>query len=339
MLLNRQSELLPKNFLSSKSIVIVDIPSKAGNMPIRGDWKNFSKKVHETFIKSGVDAVGYYHIDDIFSGAEISEHFAKKLKKREIKNLIFILEGAPSTTPRYSMIITPFNGKGSFMNKGQKAWAGESQELDKLLNTLYQTASQAKIRKSNLLITELPEFFGKAKIAGSKRFESFQPNLKGETLAVPLFEKIEAADNLPENVRKVIAELNATADANNKTLEIIMENYPYKYKFVDAGLSEKELNDKGMQYVLKHVNTIGKNIKQSLGYKYDDAETDFLSTVYEDGKNSFLKIPVDAYVFKYYIKQNFTKSIYLGTKWDADTSWEKSLTNHLLNLKEELKVN
>jgi hypothetical protein len=31
--------------------------------------------------------------------------------------------------------------------------------------------------------------------------------------------------------------------------------------------------------------------------------------------------------------------VFLGTKWDADTSWDQALKNHLMAFKSELKVN
>ena len=56
---------LPADLLSSKSVVLVGTPAKAGES-IREDWKPLVEEAHPDFHSAGVDAVGYYFYEATF---------------------------------------------------------------------------------------------------------------------------------------------------------------------------------------------------------------------------------------------------------------------------------
>lgn len=51
------------------------------------------------------------------------------------------------------------------------------------------------------------------------------------------------------------------------------------------------------------------------------------------------KLPADEKVFKFYFKHIESGNVFLGTKWDADTTWDQALWNHLMAFKAELNLN
>ena len=76
--LNYQGNL-PDNILSSKSVVLVTAPNKEGESIVE-DWHPLVEQAHPVFSEAGLDAMAYYFYDDIYSGIEVREAFAKKLE-------------------------------------------------------------------------------------------------------------------------------------------------------------------------------------------------------------------------------------------------------------------
>ena len=58
----------------------------------------------------------------------------------------------------------------------------------------------------------------------------------------------------------------------------------------------------------------------------------------KDGKVTLRSIPVNAPVYKYYVKHLYTKDVYTGDKWDADETWEDALQNFIMKMKADLKL-
>jgi hypothetical protein len=117
-------------------------------------------------------------------------------------------------------------------------------------------------------------------------------------------------------------------------------NYPLKYKITEPGISEQELRKKGSMYVLCYVYSRGSVAKKLLGYDNSKSETALVSMMYPDNGQPQLKnIPAEAFVYKFYIKHIDSGNVFLGTKWDADTTWDQALKNQIRGFKTELKLN
>jgi hypothetical protein len=122
-------------------------------------------------------------------------------------------------------------------------------------------------------------------------------------------------------------------------MELIFASYPFKYSLAEPGLSERELRQKGSLYVLCFVHTRGTIAKEILGYDTTKPESAYLSVTYNDNGEQRLKhISADTPVYKFYFKHIDSGNVFLGTKWDADVSWQQALRNHLMAFKAELKV-
>jgi len=300
---------LPEDLLASKTLVLVKVPFKTKSPEVRGDWKKVGEAIQPGFQKAGIDAVAYYYIDDVFSGPEAVNAFAKKFEERQLENVIFIIE----ENGNYEVVITKITDKDNLILPGQEAWKISGDNLSKLGNDIYLKAASSGQERKNLLIIEVPIYGDMAKPIEARRGEYFDVNFSSETLAVPAF-------------------------ADTTLIDSVMSKYPYEYAIVNPKLSEKELRSEGYQYVLYFVHTVGKNVKDILEYSTTDSETVYISEVTaSDQKDAKVKsINVNTPVYKFYIKHIFSENIFLGTKWDADTTWQTSLDNYITNLKNQL---
>ncbi|MEO1053762.1 MAG: hypothetical protein AAFX87_24205 [Bacteroidota bacterium] len=304
----------PKTLLSTKSVVLVQIKGFDGKGE---DWKTYVSEAQSFFKKSGIDAVAYYNLDNVFSGQETTAAFSRELDKRGVKNLIFLVKESPSST-RSSVVITTFNEKATLIDPGQEAWKTESANLKDALNQVYRSTANAGLKKSNYLINDMVEFGALPNIIKSGRFEIFSTDLRIDKLAIPKFENDEAG---------------------NEELAKIFEGYPYQYQLTDPSFDVEELKSRGFRFIVYSLQMEGYEIKQLLNYEVNDNETDYVTIRRgTDGSTSgtLVTISVKKPVYKYYIKHLYSNNVFLGDKWDADITWQAALNNHVSNLKEAL---
>ncbi len=300
---------LPKELLSTKSLVLVKVPPKSTNPHVRGEWQIPGEALQAGFKKGGIDAVSYYYIDDVFSGPEVVSAFADKFADRQLQNVIFILQ----ESNKYTVVITEITDKDNLIKPGQDAWKIEGNDLKTMANTIYLKAANSSQDRNNLLIIDVPIYGEMAHAINARRGEYFDVNFSSETLAIPAF-------------------------ADTSQINKIMAKYPYKYEIVDPTKSEKELRSDGYQYILYYVHTIGKNVKEILEYPTTQTETAYISevTAGDNAKAKVISINVNTPVYKFYIKHIYSENVFLGTKWDAAPTWWDALDNYVTNLKNQL---
>jgi len=101
-------------------------------------------------------------------------------------------------------------------------------------------------------------------------------------------------------------------------------------------ISEEEMITQGYLMVLRKLENNGESLKRMLGYNIKEDETIYISV--KNGENSKVsKFKKSDVVHKYYVQQLYTKDIYLGAEWDADTTWQQALINHVENINTALK--
>ena len=158
-----------------------------------------------------------------------------------------------------------------------------------------------------------------------------------------MFTDYKLPDNIPGNsmnhrIEKQVEESNKMTTRLNQSLKNAFSGYTWKYDLVDYDKGEDELFKEGYQFVLLRLNTSGYSIHQMLGYKIKPGETDYITIKKKpDGMVTFRSIPINAPVYKFYLKQLARKEIYIGETWDADETWQDALQNFLNNLEEYLK--
>lgn len=293
---------LPQELLSTKAVVL--------------HTHTFSDKelqtVQQFFQKTGIDAVAFYPLDVASAGADVSRAFSAQLIKREISNLV-ILEKANA----FRIAITAFNGKETLVDDQQPAWSITNNALQEALKIL-QREALSNLKKKNLLISETPEPGPSLSIITGRRNEFYAVDMKVDLVAVPKFGDEEL----------------------DKELERIMtENFPFKFKLTEPGTPEKELRKQGMFYVLCFVNARAKVAKELLGYSPAKSESAIVSVTFPDGVAQLKNIPAHTHVFKAYFKHIDSGNVFLGTKWDADVTWQTALLNNILGMKAELRLN
>lgn len=343
--LDYKSGGLPEDLLKTKSVVFVGVPTVSKNSSERGDWKKLAREAHPTFKSLGIDAVKYYSIDDALSGGGTADALAAEMAKREISNVIILSHVAfqikNKDAERHVMIITPFNGKSTFMDNGQVAWKTQDKDLDKALKSLTKDVSKLG-NKENLLINDVPEFGEEIKLISGRRNESFNTDLRIDKLAVPKFATIEVPANAPggvlnNSIKKEAENYNKSVPAMNKRLEQFFADYPYNYALVEPNETDASLRSKGFHYRLEKIQTSGESVKLILGYETDDIMDDYVTVKQAGGKTIFRSIPKKAPVYKYYIRHIHSGDVYLGSGWDADETWYEALENHLDNLLRQIE--
>ncbi len=339
---------LPEDLLFTKSVAFVNVLPKRGTS-LRGDWKKLAQEAHKTFKEAGIDAVAYYNLEDVEAGPDASRNLAKELEKRGIKNIIIIsqvmIRIGNKDSERYAMLITPFNGENTFISHGQQAWKEVEKTSEKLFNKAYKAVAKSGLTKENHLISDVPEFFaGPQEMISGKRFEGFSPDLKLDKLAVPKFEEVEVPDNRPgglanKNLEKEVEKANKLVPRDNRSLEAVLQAYPYEYGLVDYDPAKEDaLRTAGYQYVLLRLHSTGEHIKKMLEYDMEADETEYVTIKKDGAKMTLRTIPKDAPVYKYYIKHIYSGDVYLGTPWDADETWEYALEHYINNMRKELNV-
>lgn len=134
-----------------------------------------------------------------------------------------------------------------------------------------------------------------------------------------------------------ISQYNTEVARKNERIKEIMKAYPFKYDLVQE-TDESKLYDSGYQYALMSVSSTGRSVKRILNYPSSKSETHYVSaTISNEGETALKRIPVQANITKYYIKQTIVKDVHTGKVWDADAPWEEALRNYILNLRKAFK--
>lgn len=298
----KKTEVISEGVLSKRSVVLHSYTLTDKEI----------STVHEGLVRTGIDATAYFKIDGVLAGGDVTQSFAEYFTKREISNLIIIRK----LSSGFAIHVTSFNGKEDLVDPGQSAWSTQSNSLSDALNDVYRSAL-ASNKKKNLLINEIPETDLPVRIIDGERSETFAYDLKVDNLAVVKFGNEQL----------------------DKELDEIFKIYPFRYKLVDQAIPDKELRNQGFHFVLCFVQTRGRIGRELLGYSVSKSESAFVSVSYPDGQMQLKTIPADVPVFKFYVRHLDSGNVFLGTKWDAETSWQQALKNLIKGLKAELKIN
>ena len=294
---------LPSGLLSSKTVVLHSYAINEKEM----------ESVQEYFQRAGIDAVAYYSTDVIMAGKDVATVFADQFIRREIKNLA-VLEKLDS---EYRLTFLTFNGKPNLVEPDQPGWSVSNKNLKEALMLVVRSTTTG-LKRTNLLINTQPEDGTLENPIRGKRNEFFAADMKIDLVAIPKFGD-EAADR----------ELEA----------LITAHFPFKFKMVEPGISEKDLRKQGMLYVMCFIHTRAKVAQALLGYNTSKSETAVVSVTYPDGPQQLRNIPANAPVFKIYFKHIDSGNVFLGNKWDADVTWQSALLNQIRGMKAELRLN
>lgn len=292
----------PEKLLASRTVVIYTPGFTAKEI----------QSVQQSFAETGIDAIGWFDMDLLLAGTDAARALALYLVRRNVAHLAFFRKDEGG----YRLLFTVFNAKPSFIDEGQSAWRVQHTDLDQLLKEVYRTAANSLVRQ-NFLINGHPETNLMINPIAGRRSEFFAIDLKVDPLAVPKFgdEILDAR----------LAELFST--------------YPFKYQLTEPGLSERELRSKGFLYVLRFIHARASIARELLGYDNSTGASEYTSVTFDGTEQVPKNLPAEEQVFKFYFKHIESGNVFLGTKWDADTTWDQALWNHLMAFKAELNLN
>jgi hypothetical protein len=292
---------LPEKLLSTRSVVFY---------PYTMTEKELDQ-IQGSFQRAGIDAVVYLETDLLAAGRDASVALAEYLNAREISHIIIFQKGEG-----YGMYAAEYNKMADLFKPEQSAWYKKDKALDVLLQGLVRLANSG-LKKENMLINDYPEVAMPLNIFRGRRSEFFAIDLKVDPLAVPKFGD----------------------EAMDRELEEIMKSYPYKYKLTEPGLSEAQIRKDGSYYVLRYVFARDKAAHNLLGYDAAKSQSAIVSVTYPDDKPHLKSIPANTLTYKFYFKHIDSGNIFLGTKWDADVTWQQALISQIRAFKAELKIN
>jgi hypothetical protein len=293
---------LPEKILSTRSAVLY-----SPNVTLKE-----VNDIHESLVQTGIDAVAYFETDRVFAGPDVELGFIQYFKAREIENLVLVEKKAES----FRVMATTFGGADGVIRVTQAVWQSQERTLKDALRVLYSTALNT-FKKQNMLINDVAEVDLIVNVIAGRRTEAFASDLKVDKLAVRKF-----GDELLD-----------------KELEDIMANYPFKYALVDNSIAEPDLRRQGYFYILRFLHSRGPVAKQLLGYETSQAETAVVSITFPNGLEQVKTIPSDRPIYKFYFRQIEFNNVFLGTKWDADLTWQQALQNFISGFRKEMRVN
>lgn len=302
-LLSRLSftESVPEELLATRSIVLYDQRITQKDL----------EETQQAFQQTGIDAIAYFVTDFMLAGADPEKAFAQYLTSRNVSFLIFLTKDKQ----QYSLIFTRFNNTSDFVEPAATAWRQTGTVLKDVLLTIYRLALSNQ-KKQNFLINDFPETEIPIKYFTGRRNETYTAMVKSFKVAVPKFG-------------------NEKADAELE--QILKEHFPVKYELVDPALSESDLSSRGFITVLRFVHTRGLVAKKILDYDISQMANSIASVVVVSGEAELKTIPAEDTIYKFYIKHLEYGNLFLGNKWDADTSWQTALINHLQLMRQDLK--
>lgn len=294
------NQTLPDNLLSTRSVVLYDESVSQKDL----------QEVQQAFQQTGIDAIAYFLTDLIIAGPDPAFASSNYFISRGIGVLIFL----DKTGGKYSVTLSKFNSKSTFVDDQSPAWKESDVSLNELLKTVFRFAVSNQ-KKQNFLVSDFPETSLRIKYFSGRRSEVFTAMTKSFKVAVPKF---------------------ADEKANAALEQMLKDNFPVKYELTDASWDDRELGRRGFVLVLRFVHTQGTYAKQILDYDLSQMASSFASTDYTSAEPQLKTFHANQTIYKFYIRHIEYGNIFLGLKWDADPSWQTALLSHLKAMRADL---
>lgn len=326
------SDKLPEGLLTARSAVFVKLPDLPDGR--RPDWKELATRAQKGFQQIGIDAMAWYYLDDITAGTDATATYMDYLKQRRVEYILLLTQERDGS---FRTVITTFEGKEYVFNPaGQAASRFQASSPDKLMREVYKQTLREDLSRSNILINDFPEYFSASNIVRGKSFKRYNPDLKIDKMAFPLFNEF-AVEMRKDAQATEFGDITLSGE-DIRMQAMLQEAYPFEYGLVEYEIGEKEIRNLGYQFVFMYLKTTGKTIRQMLGMEVSEQETDYVTTVHRGDQHSVKTIPVDQPVYKFYAKHIYTGDVYIGNEWDADLTWEDAFRNYIENMRVELNV-
>lgn len=292
---------LPPGLLAGRSLVLYETSYTPAEL----------QEAQKYFQQAGIDAINYLDIDYVLAGPDPSRTFFNYFNSRDIKFLIILQK----SDKEYQSIITEYSGTMEFANKAHRSWKQSHTSFVELLRTIYRFAISTQ-KKQNFLINDVPEIGFDLRFFREEPAQRFSNDVRTFKTAIPRWGN----------------------ERDDKELEaLVKEKFPQKCELVDPNLTDAELSDKGYRLVLRFVHTRGDAARDILGYDVTQTAGSLLSSYFVNDELKVKTVPSKKMIYKFYFKNTEYGNIFLGSKWDADETWQYALRNHVIGLRSELK--
>ena len=292
---------LPEGICAGRAVVLYEASFNAVEL----------QEAQKYFQQAGIDAVLYIDIDYVLSSMDPERSFSNYFSSRNIKFLILLQKAGKG----FQITITRYNGTKDFVDNQHPSWKLEDTSLPSLLQAVYRFCISTQ-KKESLLINDVAErnyslrFF-------RERDERFTADVRLVRIAIP--------------------RMGNDADDSQLT-DFLKDHFPYKYELVDPALKDNELEEKGYRLVLRFVHTRGDVARDILGYDITQTAGSLLTTFMSAGEQKVKTIPSKKKIYKFYFKNTEYGNLFLGTRWDADETWQDALSNFVSLMRAELKL-
>lgn len=301
-------------FLNGKSAVLISAsPSAQPLLP----WKKIAEELHPSLIEAGGDPVAYYELEDVVLSEENQNVYAEAFKKRLIENIVVITRKADGG---FHLHLSPFTNDGNILRTGQ----GISTEASDLADFKSSISTLGRnLTSQNFLVLEIPEFPIPPTGGGTGTSANYIPraplNLDVFKLGVMLTGSSGESGLLTtfrhDLLGKSPEQRMAEQQAEKEGLEAVFkEAYPYDVEFVTEALTNQQLIQNRVQFILMRMEGREADIMKSMGVPLPE-EAD-----------------ANRIVVKYYIKFLVRNEQYIGSTWDASPDWREALYGFLSQL-------
>lgn len=309
-------ESVISSFLDGKSAVLI---SASQSVEPLFTWQQIADEIHEALVAAGGDPVAYYELEDVVLTEVNQRAYSDAFSKRLIRNVVVITRTANGN---FHLLIAPFSLDQSIIRPGQ-GLSAQGTDISEFKNAVQHiTGNQAS---RNFLVLNVPEFpmpptAGEGVTAASYLQQS-PLNLNVFRLGVLLSgaagDEGYLATFRQDLFGKTQQQLQAEQLAERQGLEsIFKEYYPFEVAFLTESLSNQQLIQNRIQFILMRI---------------EGREGDIMKTM---GVNVPTDRDTNRIVVKFYIKLLVRNELYIGSEWDADPDWRKALSNFLQQIRQ-----
>ncbi|WP_158858782.1 NTPase [Lunatibacter salilacus] len=297
-------------FLNGKSVVLVSASPSASPAY---SWENIGEEIHLSLVESGADPIAYYELEDVVLSEATQATFADSFTKRIVQSIVVVTRKQDGS---FHLQVFPFSGDKNILRMGQSlsTTASTMEEFKDNVASLGRNQPTG-----NYLVLEVPEFPQSptgTESSNTSYLKQAPLNLDVFKLGVVLtgasgesgFLTTFRHDLFGKSPEQREAEQNAEKQGLE---EVFREVYTHQVEFLTETLSNQELIQSRIQFILMRIEGREGDIMQSMGVNIPP-DTD-----------------VNRIVVKYYIKFLVRNELYIGSEWDASPNWKEALTAFL----------
>ena len=309
--LNLNQALYPsQDILKTRSVVVLSLPMDNE----ANERQEILDEMQLFFAEVGIDAVAYLDVERYDIRQNTPEAYPDFLFKRGIENLIILT--APDIQGPYFLAIAKFNNTETLYDRGSPAFARYTNKLTTVWEEMGSYFKTDQFQRTNLLVNESPEFFypqvDLGIVARSVPLQvaefkiAIRPIDFSKYASHPIF-KIQHHNLFsPDSIQDALR-------ARENALLLVSEDSTNTLELVDIQANTAELRRSGFIYELQFVKGSEELVHEWIPFPNRTG-------------------PTQEIVYKFYLKDLRTNTIYIGKEWDASPDWFEGFNRFLAQI-------